>query len=85
VRIALGVIVAILAVGTVSALAVSPRHPAAVACPAGDDNRAASCRYAEATCREDPELWGHVGSADGDGFSDGWSCDHGALTSFTYG
>jgi hypothetical protein len=83
VGVALVVVVAVLSVGGVVVLAWPSSHAVAVSCPTGNDNRAATCREAEASCRDDPSS-SSIGVGDGDRLSYGWHCDHGVMTSFSY-
>jgi hypothetical protein len=77
------VVATVLVVGAVAVTVWSSRHPVAASCPTGSDKRAATCRDAEASCREDPRS-SFSGVGDGDRLSYGWSCDHGVMTSFNY-
>ena len=74
------VLVALSVLGIVAGWSMRSNLPV-VSCGAGSDSKARSCREAESYCRNTTQA---MVAADGDGFSYGYECKDGKMTSFRY-
>jgi hypothetical protein len=80
---AVAMLVSLFVLGAVVAIGLPSGHVDRYACPTGADLSAHSCADAEKHCAQEGP-GGSATSADGDGFSYGYECEDGVLTSFTF-